>query len=405
MNIILATCGTRGDVQPMVAVTLALRAAGHRALLLGPPERAGWAGSMGCPYRGVGRDVTAMVGKLPHSTDARAALVFLDFLRKELADQFQTLPPLIRGADLILGSSLMFGAASMAEAAGIPYRYIAFTTQVFPSCRHPFLAVSFQNLPKALNRLSWTAARLLDQCNITFSINRWRKTKGLGPVRDAWDHILGNPVIVACDRALVPVPPDVTKNFIQTGYPHLDEPENPEATLERFLETGVRPIYAGFGSMPPRQQARAFPLLIQAARRIGRRIILPGSGTHASIRGQSPDLFWTGPYPHRLLFPRLDAVIHHGGAGTTAAAAASGVPQIIVPHILDQFFHGWTVFKAGLGPRPIPRRRLSLSRLTSALDQALNDPFIRQTARKTGEAIHPGQSLRAIVRAVERAVS
>jgi len=86
-----------------------------------------------------------------------------------------------------------------------------------------------------------------------------------------------------------------------------------------------------------------------------------------------------------LLFPKLDAVIHHRGAGTTATAGASGVPQVIVPHILDQYYHGRRIFLSHLDPKPIPRSAFTESRLTAALEHCLSDPGIRQAAKKQGK--------------------
>jgi len=397
MKIILATCGSRGDVQPMIAVCLALQSAGHDVLLIGPPENALWAKQMGCPYLGLGKDVSAFINTFDRPVSLYSGLSFIRFVRQELARQLEHLPEIIAGADLVIGSSLMFGLASTAEAKNIAYRYIAFTTQVMPSGFHPFLAIQTQTLPYLLNGMSWTMAALLDKCNITFLINCFRKKQGLAPVSNGWDHILGPHTIVACDREIATVPPDVKKNVTQTGYPHLDLPETPDPELEKFLQEGTTPVYAGFGSMPPIGQEKTIPLLVDAAKNLGRRIIIkhprdPSPG----YRGDDNVLFIRN-YPHRKLFPRMAAVIHHGGAGTTATAAASGVPQLIVPHILDQYFHGHRIFLSGLGPAPIPFSRLTNARLSHGLDQCLNNPHIRQAAKNTGKSIDPDRSLQAVV--------
>ncbi len=406
MKIILATSGSRGDVQPMIAICLALNAAGHDAILSGPPEKSSWAAKLGCPYLGFGRDVSAFIDEFPSAVNLRAALAFVSFVRKELGAQFRSLPDIIRTADLVIGSSLMFGLASVAEALDIKYRYIAFTPQVFPSQYHPFLTIQTHTLPFFINKLSWKTAALLDQFNITFLINQYRKKQGLDPIVNAWDHILGEDTIVASDKEIATVPKDVKKTWVQTGYPHLSLPGEPAPELDRFLEIGTRPVYAGFGSMPVKDQNRAIPLLIKAAGNLGRRIILPrlrGLTTTAAASGNN--VFFIRDYPHLRLFPRMDAVIHHGGAGTTASAAVSGVPQVIVPHILDQYYHGRKFFLSLLGPRPIPRSKLTVSRLTAALEQCLYNPDIRQAAKKTGQAINPEKPLGLIVEAIENSLN
>ena len=325
MRIVLATYGSRGDVQPMIALSLSLKSAGHDVLLLGPPEKAIWARQLGCPYMEFGRDVTAFLNNMKDAISLRTNIASIFFLRQELNAQFEILPRIMKNADLVIGSSLMFSLSSIAQAMHIKYRYIAFTPQLFPSGDHPFLAIKTQTLPKWGNRLSWKIASLLDKFNFTLLINRHRKKMGIGSIDNAWDHILGAHPIAACDKEVVIIPNDVEKKVVQTGYLHLSIPNTPQPDLERFLENGTRPIYAGFGSMPPKDQDKNIPLLIAAAKNVDKRIIITKFG-ETSIEYQSTnDVFFIRNYPHLMLFPRTDAVIHHGGAGTTATAAISGV--------------------------------------------------------------------------------
>jgi UDP:flavonoid glycosyltransferase YjiC (YdhE family) len=399
-KIILATCGSRGDVQPMIAITLALKARGHEVWLIGPPENTAWARGLGCPYLGAGRDVSAFINTFDRPVSPHSGLSFVWFVLQELAWQLKYLPPIIASADLVVGSSLMFGLSSAAEVLNIPYRYIAFSPQVVPSAYHPFPAIQTQIMPPRLNRLTWTMAGILDKCSLSLLINRYRKHRGLAPVSRAWDHILGHQPIVANDREIAAIPPDARKKVIQTGYPHLDLPKPPRPDLERFLENGEKPFYAGFGSMPPKGQEKAVPLLVQAAKSLGRRIIIKHAGKIAPAYHADKAVFFIKDYPHRVLFPRMAAVIHHGGAGTTATAAAAGVPQVIVPHILDQHYHGRRIFLSGLGPEPIPLPQLTRERLFQALAHCLTNQRIRQTARNTAGAINPSRRLELLLKSV-----
>ncbi len=405
MKIILATSGSRGDVQPMIAICLALTASGHDAVLLGPPEKASWAARLGCPYQGFGADVSAFIDGFQNAKTLRSSLAFVSFVRKELDVQFRWLPDIIGQADLVLGSSLMFGLASVAETRKVKYRYIAFTPQLFPSRFHPFPTLQTHNtLPCFINKMSWKTAELLDRFNITFLINRYRKKHGLDRVSNALDHILGKNTIVAADKEIAEMPGDVKQTWVQTGYPHLELSPEQVPALDRFIENNPRPVYAGFGSMPAKDQKKIVPILIKAAGNLGRRIILPQLHGVSTEYAAGEDVFFIRDYPHLQLFPKLDAVIHHGGAGTTATAGASGVPQVIVPHILDQYYHGRRIFLSRLGPKPVPRAALTESRLTAALEQCLSDPAIRQAAKKTGQAINPKKSLECIVEAIEKSL-
>ena len=125
MKIVLATFGSRGDVQPMLALSLALQAAGNDVLLAAPPEKAGWAEQLGCPFFPLGSDVTAFIDDMEDAHSIRAAVRFVSYMRSELVSHFDVLPKIIEGADLVVGASLAFSLATVAESLGIAYRYIA----------------------------------------------------------------------------------------------------------------------------------------------------------------------------------------------------------------------------------------------------------------------------------------
>jgi len=394
MKIVLSTFGSRGDVQPMLALSLALQAKGHAVLLAAPPEKAAWANALGCPFHPLGSSVTAFSDKLENAHSLRAAMRFLAFLRKEIPIQFEVLPQIIAGADLVIGSSLVFALPSVAEAMGITYRYIAFTPQLLPSGHHPFPAFKHQRFPKWYNRITWRTAELLDRFNFTRLINHRRRKLGLRPVADAWRSIMGHHVLVASDKIISEVPPDVVAPpFKQTGYMHLRQPDHNFPELAAFLEAKPPPVYAGFGSMPKNTQIRSLPMIANAIRSCGRRAVVgrfwdaPGKFSHAD------DILFVRKYPHLDLFPHMAAVIHHGGAGTTASCAISGVPQIIVPHVLDQYYWGHQVYKAGLGPRPIWYSKLTGRKLAAAIQTCLSNAGMRQKSREVSALIRQQDSV------------
>ena len=381
MRVVLATFGSRGDVQPMLALSLALKEAGHDVLLAAPPEKAGWAEQLGCPFSHLGSDVTAFIDGMEDAHTIRAAISFLLFVRREVFVQFDVFPKIIAGADLVVGSSLVFALATVAESMGIEYRYIAFTPQLLPSGYYPNPAFKHQGLPKWYNRMTWALIRLLDRFNLTKLINEKRRELGLGRVRDAWQSMMDPRVIVASDRVIAKVPEDVKFPHTQTGYMHLDQPDKRLPELEAFLGTSQPSVYAGFGSMPKYDQAKTVPLIVQAARKAGTRAVIAKFWDEPSEFSGAEDVFFIKGYPHLKLFPRMAAVIHHGGAGTTASSAISGVPQIIVPHALDQFYWGNQVFRSNLGPRPIWRSRLTTKRLATAIQECLSNDLIREKAQ------------------------
>lgn len=400
MKIVLSTFGSRGDVQPMLALALGFKTAGHQVLLIGPPEKAAWAAELGCPYQPAGNDVTALIDTLDAAHTARSALVFLRYVRREVAVQFEALPDMVQGADVIVAASLCFGLASMAEALQIPYRFITFAPQLIPSGHHPFPAFRHQRLPQWCNRVGWRLVKAMDRINLTRLVNAHRRKMGLMPVRDFLAHIMGSRVIVASDAAIAAVPPDIETEFIQTGYMHLNLPEQELPELEEYLAAGKTPIYAGFGSMPPRDQARQVPLIVNAARAAGRRVVISRFWEEPQAKDNGDDVFFIHKCPHRQLFPKMAAIVHHGGAGTTATAAISGVPQVVVPHLLDQYYWGERIRRSGLGPPPVWRSKLTAAKLGKAILTCTEKRSYRQKARLVGREIRRGNGVQQTMQAI-----
>jgi len=404
MKIVLATFGSRGDVQPMLALSLGLMSAGHDVLLAAPPEKTEWAEQLGCSFHPLGGDVTAFIDGMTDAHSLHSVPRFISYLRREVICQFDIFPQIIAGADLAVGSSLVFALSTVAESMGIGYRYIGFTPQLLPSGEHPFPACKHHGLPKWYNRMTWRVGRMLDQFNLTWLINKKRRQLGLKPVQDAWLHILGHHVIVASDKVIAKVPQDVEPAFTQTGYMHLDQPDRGLPELEAFLSAGPPPVYAGFGSMPRQDQASNVPMIIHAARSAGKRVVIAKFWDEPSEFSNSDDVFFIRGYPHLKLFPHMAALIHHGGAGTTASSAISGVPQIIVPHLLDQYYWGHQVYRSHLGPKPIWRSKLTSRKLAEAIQECLSNDLIRQKVKTAPEMINPRDSLEMTVREVLKAL-
>jgi len=402
MKIVLGTSGTRGDVQPMVALALGLKKKGHEVLLVGPPEKMAWAKRLGCPYQGLGCDVTQFLDAIDNPISIPSAIKFMNYVRNEIRTQFEMLPGIIKGADLVIASSLMFALSSIAEALNIKYLYVAFTPQLFPSSFHPFPVVKTQTLPGWCNRLSWQLASFGDRFNTGRLVNGYRKQFKLKPLSNLWIHVLGHNPIVACDPQIAQIPPDVTQGPIQTGYMHLHMPKPDYPELEDFLISDSPPIYAGFGSMPPKDQAGHIPLFVKAARHLDRRIIISKVWPKSNDLSYSKDVFFIKNYPHEYLFPRTAAIIHHGGAGTTATATRSGRPQIIVPHILDQYYHGHRVFMSGLGAKPVWRSGISLKTLIQALTFCFSNPDIQIRTKAVARSIQAEQSLANTIEIIEQ---
>jgi sterol 3beta-glucosyltransferase len=188
-----------------------------------------------------------------------------------------------------------------------------------------------------------------------------------------------------------------------TGYWFLDlagEYTPPPALLD-FLAAGDPPVSIGFGSMVDHEKEEMTRLIVQALDQARQRAVLLGGWAELGF-GQLPDnIFPLDFAPHDWLFPRMAAVVHHGGAGTTAAGLRAGVPNVIVPFFADQFFWGWRVAQLGAGPQPIPRKELSAQKLVGAIRQAVGDAGMCARARVLGEQVRAEDGIAQAVELVE----
>jgi UDP:flavonoid glycosyltransferase YjiC (YdhE family) len=375
----------------MLALGLALMRKGHEVVLAGPPEFASDAARLSVTYHPMGgnmmeflaRNSSAMGGNV-----LRMARVAKREIRGEVAAQFELLSGLAKASDQVVGASLAFATRSCAEYANRPYRFIAFAPETFPSNHYPALGVRRQHLPRWVNRFSWWCARKLDNWLLRESLNRGRAHLGLPSVEDALDHFAPpSQSLLATDAELAPAPRDVHLPEAPAGAMLLDEAGQLPAEVETFLAAGSPPIYLGFGSMPDARPERTRERLVKVVRRVGCRAILYTGDSSLAEQNSAPDILTVGTLPHALLFPRVALAVHHGGAGTSARAARAGIPQVILPHVLDQFPWSARIVECGLGPRPLLKHRPTANDLVDRIREALGDAKMRERAAEMARAL------------------
>jgi sterol 3beta-glucosyltransferase len=170
------------------------------------------------------------------------------------------------------------------------------------------------------------------------------------------------------------------------------------------LQSGSPPVYIGFGSMGSRKPEETADLVLQAVARTGQRAILQAGWGGLSKADVPNNILMINSVPHSWLFPRMAAVVHHGGAGTTAAGLRAGVPSIVIPFFGDQPFWGQRIADLGVGTAPIPRKQLTVERLAQAIDRAVTDPVMQQRAAELGAKIQAEDGIGnvvSIVRAID----
>lgn len=357
--ITLVAVGSRGDVQPYIALGKGLSAAGARVTLATHDRFAPWVADHGLGFAGLPGDPLEILqsaeGDDWQSSGQSAPRVVrgLVELARPLADAFlEASISAVAEADLVLFSALGTAAHHVAEARGIP-AVGAWLQPLTATAEFPHFLAAGRRLPAWANQASH---RLLDQVGWRFVAGqdrRWREALGLesygpgGPFHLVRDGRL--PVLYGMSQALVPKPADWPETVHVTGGWFLDGPPL-DGGLEEFLEAGSPPVVVGFGSRLGKDPDATSQALVSAARRVGIRLVLL-SGWGGLDAVAADDVFVTAEAPHDRLLPRAAGFIHHGGAGATHAGVRAGQPSLVVPSFADQFFWAERVALAGAGDR------------------------------------------------------
>jgi vancomycin aglycone glucosyltransferase len=388
MRLVLATFGSRGDVQPFVVLGHALVRAGHDVVLCAPDDFAGMAG--GLPFQALAHDFESQLSE----TGGRLERM-LGFMRTAIEQQLEILPRVVEGAQALVVASAVAAGPSVAEALGIPYHYVSFCPRVQPSRYHPTLAIPINRLPQWLNRFSWWLNERIWSRIGREPLEAWRARAGLRPSGELFRETVTEQPLLAADPLLAPLPPDLSAGTRQVGAFFLDDPQPLPAEVESFLAAGEPPVYIGFGSMVDPEPARTTRELVAGVRAAGVRAILSRGWAGLGADPLPPEVLAIGSVSHWALLPRVRAVVHHGGAGTTHAAVRAGVPQVVVPHILDQFYWSERMYQLGVAPAAFSRKRLEARRLAEALRWCLR-PEPLQQARELAAGLRTDGVERAV---------
>ncbi|MCB9794871.1 MAG: glycosyltransferase family 1 protein [Alphaproteobacteria bacterium] len=406
MRVLLSFNGTRGDAQPLFALGRALAEAGHEPVLSGPPDFEAPANELGLDYRPRGVSFKDFMQRV-RGDKGEALRASLDFYEHTIARSFGVVAELAREAELVVGAGAVFSESAAADFAGRPYVYLNYCPALLPSAEHPPSGVPWDIRSRWMNRLLWASLDTLTLLHVRLFSRRWRAQGARVPWRGLLSQMSAGPnLVVAADPELAPVPAEHRDKAVVIGALHLlPQGQSLAPELEAFLQAGPPPIYLGFGSMTSGSPGQVTAWGAQVAERLGCRVIL-GAGWAGLGGGELPeDVLVIDAAPHLLLFPRCAGAIHHGGAGTTAAALRSGVPQWVVPHFKDQYYFGHRVRRAGLGPAPVVQGRLSLRAMERGVAELLEDAEARARAQALGEALRSRDAAAAGVEALEAALS
>jgi UDP:flavonoid glycosyltransferase YjiC (YdhE family) len=418
MRITIIANGSRGDVQPFVALGAGLLAAGYSVHVAAPTPFRAFVEARGLIFEDLEFDPRQMLAdELGHAwlETGHNPFGFIGRLKplvEPLLEQF--LAATLRaceGSDAIVYSPLGIFGWHYAESAGIP-AILASPVPAIRTAHIPNPIVPPLPLPRLTNSLGYRIPEQLAWQMFRGATNRWRvETLGLPPLP------LSGPyrqierereiVLLGYSPSVIPKPPDWGEHIHVTGYWFLDRPVDwqPPATLDAFLAAGPPPVYIGLGSMTGRDPEALTQLALGALRRTHQRGVLLAGWAGLGGLDLPEDVCLVDDIPHDWLFPRMAAVAHHGGAGTTGAGLRAGKPSILLPYFADQPFWGRVVHDLGAGPPPIPQKQLTTERLAAAINRAVTSPGILRRARTLGERIRAEDGVGNAVAVLSRRLS
>ncbi len=405
MHITILAFGTRGDVQPYVALGLGLQQAGHEVRLVAFGEFKTFVESYGLDFfstvdthklRETDAEIHATIGTLIEGGGTIRERQHAFRAWRPIMEQMQeSFWQASQGTEAIILSTIGINAYHVAEKLEVPCLW-ALTIPVFGRTRaRPNPMLPPLPLGSGYNLLTHIIIEQSIQQSIGRLFNSWRQARlnlpSIQLYRWPYTQLRGRPVLMlyGYSPAVVPKPPDWSEHAHVTGYWFLDHPPDwqPPADLVDFLGSGPPPIYVGFGSVTSRDQEKTSRIVLDALRQSGQRGVI-ATGWGGLNQSDLPDeVFAIEAVPHDWLFPRMAAVVHHGGAGTTGAGLRAGVPSIITPVSNDQPFWARRVKALGVGPDPIPHKRLTADRLAHAMRVAVTQEPMRRRAAALGQTI------------------
>jgi sterol 3beta-glucosyltransferase len=415
-KITIMASGSRGDVQPYVALGKGLAAAGYTVRVVSSDDFAAMVQEAGLEFCSTGYGVETLLQRdeWRAATEGGNMLTLMARMNAEMKTHAARLaaatPTLIEGSDLLIGGAGGLGGAfTAALKMGIPILQ-AYLFPLTPTAAYSGPLTPSLPLGGLLNRPSHTLTRMAIWQMVRATDVATRKNLALpggsplGPFGDLEKRRI--PVLYGFSRHVLPKPADWDERTHVTGYWFLDPSAAwmPPTDLVDFLAGGAPPVYIGFGSMASRNPREAADIALAALAKSGQRGVV-ASGWGGMQKDDLPsNVFMLSSIPHSWLFPQMAAVVHHGGAGTTAAGLRAGVPSIVIPFMADQPFWGQQVARLGVGTPPIARKRLTADALAGAITAAL-DGGVRARAADLGAKIRAEDGVANAVELVGRYAS
>jgi UDP:flavonoid glycosyltransferase YjiC (YdhE family) len=391
----------------MLALARAFVERGHVPVVAVPPNFETWVRSLGFDFAPLGLDMQEfLAGNRGFMTRNPLRMIkeTRRYFNEQIPLQAQQLKTACDKADAIVYGGLAFAAPTVADHLHLPVLGLLYTTSVLPSSQHPPMSIPWHGLPGWMNNLLWRANGLVGDAVGLKSLNSMCASLGLPPVDHVRQHVFDDhPIVIAADEVLFPPDSRWKGLYPYANFIYFDDPAPLDPELDAWLRDGEPPVFIGFGSMSGQGTDRVEGIIVEAISATQRRCII-GAGWAGLGAGSLPSTWRVvRDAPHALLFPRTAVVVHHGGSGTTAQALRAGVPQVLLPLILDQYHHAHRLHLAGIAPRPVPMQRITANELAAAIKVALDMPAgPRQIA---ADRLRASDGRGAIVQRVEALIS
>lgn len=412
MHISIFVYGTWGDIRPHVVLGMELQKVGHEVQVIASRVYEDWVRERNLGFYPLTADVNVFTKENASLMDA-GVITQLQTAKKVLNPLFTQagleVLEATRESDVLMtvefGIGLLFDVLKVNNLKTILINPAPLNPTVeFPCAAMP-PAPSWFPFPHWYNRTTSSIVRRLTW-SVMSSARNTIATDHLGlpksKFKDLQAMLADTPALTTVSKHLVQRPSDWGEQFQVTGYLFDDDPDwTPPQDLQDFLDAGEAPVYIGFGSMPDSKPQATTQTIIDAVQKSGKRaVILKGwAGLQAD---NVPETIHIVSYaPHSWLFPKMSAVIHHGGAGTTASGFRAGIPMTIVPHNADQPYWGRCVKELGVGTDPIPRKKLTVENLAEAIKTVTEDKRLHENAQILSKKIQQEDGLAEAVRWVE----
>ena len=375
----------------MLALAIGLIKNGHEIIFCAPPENEELVKQFNCPYVAFGPNYKELFKKNAQMKGGATKTPSPKEIKKETENQIDLLPELIKGSDLLLGVGFVLGVHTVADILKIPYRFVIFYPALLGTNKTDLL----------IHRILFGFGRSMTNMVIKSFINKKRIEFGLPPIKDVWAHWMGDNVIAACDKELNTVRDGVSFNFTQTGYMLLHLQNGLPENVEKFLNSGKPPVFIGFGSNPVSRPEKFNQIFKDVSDKTSQRLII-AKGWADLHENNTSDILYVDEIPFELLFPRIAAIVYHGGTGTMAAAARAGIPQAAFPFMADQFENRKQIVKIGLGPNTCDFKKLSADVLSSAITECVTNDKYKKNALEISQRIQNTNGLELTLKLIEK---